>query len=180
MRAATQVNLFASLQDPRENQRAWLCGCRATKELAKAITVGEGTARCSRPVHRGFRDGTYEQTNRLNWGPSCSPPEAGPWVGGPDRKSISGRVRARGAHEAVVSNDPAGQHNPPGSQGPLDGIAWCSRSLCRLERVNLLPLRLALWWAAAPGCLGFCPLISATAGGMRAALNLDGGGEGGG
>jgi hypothetical protein len=180
VRAATQVNLFASLQDPRESQRAWSCGRRVTQELAKATTVGEATAICSRPVHRGCRDGTYEQTYRLNWGPSHSPPEAGPWVGGPARKSISGRVRLRGAHEVIVSDDPVGQHNPLASQGPLDGIAWCHPSLCRLERVNLLPLRLALWWAAAFGRLGFYPLISAAAGGMRAALNLGCGGEGGG
>jgi hypothetical protein len=119
VRAATRVNLFASLQDPRENQRAWLCGCRAMKELAKAITVGEATAKCSRPVHRGFRDGTYEQTHRLNWGPSRFPPN---WVGGLDSESISCRVEVRGAHEVIVSDDPTRQHNPMASQGPLDGI----------------------------------------------------------
>jgi len=180
VRAATLVNSTASLQDPRENQRAWSCGCRATEELAKATMVGEATAICNRPVHRGIEDSTHGQTRRLNWGPSCSPPKAGPWVGGPDREYISGRVRARGAHEAVVSSDPAGQHNPQGSQGPLDGIALCCRKLCRLEQVLLLPLRLALWWAATIGCLGFCLLISAITGGMRAALNLGGGREGGG
>jgi hypothetical protein len=178
VRAATKVNLAASLQDPRENQRAWSCGCRATKELAKATMVGEATATSNRPVHRGIEDGTHGQTRRLNWGPSCSPPKAGPWVGGPDRKSISGRVRARGADEAIVSSDPAGQHNPRGSQGPLDGIAFCCRKLSRLEPVFRFPLRLALWWAAVHGCLGFYPLISATAGGMRAALNPGGGREG--
>jgi hypothetical protein len=180
VRAVAQVNLSASLNDPRENQRAWSCGRRARANLAKAITVGEATVECNRPVHRGPRDGTYEPTCRLNWGPSCSPPEAGPWVGWPDREFISGWVRARGAHEVVVSRDPAGQHNPPGSQGPLDGIAWCCRSLCRLEQINLLPLRLALWWAAALGCLGSCSLISAITGGMRAALDLGYGVEGGG
>ena len=138
MRAVTQVNLSASLHHPRKNQRAWSCGCRATAKLAKATTVGEVTAECNRPVHRGSGDGTYEQTHRLNWGPSCSPPEAGPWVGRPDHKYISGRVRARGAHEAIVSSDPAGQHNPQGSQGPLDGIALCCRSLCRLEQETAL------------------------------------------
>jgi hypothetical protein len=180
VRAATLVNSTASLEDPRENQRAWSCGCRATEELAKAIMVGEVTAMCNRPVHRGIGDGTYEQTRRLNWGPSCSPPEAGPWVGGPDRKSISCRVRARGAYEAIVSSDPAGQHNPQGSQGPLDGIALCCWSLCRLERVVPFPQRLTLWWVAAHRCLGCCPLISATAGGMRAALNPGSDDEGGG
>ena len=87
----------ASLHDSRKNQRAWSCGCRATAKLAKANTVGEATATCNRLVHRGPGDGTHEQTHQLNWGPSCSPPEAGPWVGGPNRKSISGWVRARGA-----------------------------------------------------------------------------------
>jgi hypothetical protein len=144
VRAVAQAILSASLHDSRENQRAWSCGCRAAADSAKANTDGEGTAICNHLVHRGSGDGTYEQTCRLNWGPSCSPPEAGPWVGGPDRKFISGRVRARGAHEAVVSSDPAGQHNPQGSQGPLDGIALCCRSPRRLEQVTLLPLRLAL------------------------------------
>ena len=180
MRAVAQAILSASLHDSRENQRAWSCGCRAAADSAKANTDGEGTAIRNHLVHRGSGDGTYEQTCRLNWGPSCSPPEAGPWVGGPDRKFISGRVRARGAHEAVVSSDPAGQHNPPGSQGPLDGIAWYCRTLHRLEWVRLLPLRLALWWAAVLGWLGLYPSISATTGGMRAALNPGGGGEGGG
>jgi hypothetical protein len=181
VRAVAQAISSAPLHAPRKNQRAWWnCGCRAAADSAKANTDGEATAICNHLVHRGPGDGTYEQTHRLNWGPSCSPPEAGPWVGGPDHKFISGRVRARGADEAIVSSDPAGQHNPPGSQGPLDGIALCCRSLCRLEQVNLFPLRLALWWAAALGCLGSYPLISATAGGMRAALNLGGGGEGGG
>ena len=180
MRAVAQAILSASLLDSRKNQRAWSCGRRATAKLAKAITVGEVTAECNRPVHRGSGDGTYEQTHRLNWGPSCSPPEAGPWVGGPDRKFISGRVRTRGAHEAVVSSDPAGQHNPPESQGPLDGIALCCRNPCRLEQVLLFPLRLALRWAAVLGCLGLYPLISAAAGGMRAALKSSSGCEGGG
>ena len=180
MRAVAQAILSASLHDTRENQRAWSCGCRAAADSAKANTDGEGTAIRNHLVHRGSGDGTYEQTCRLNWGPSCSPPEAGPWVGWPDRKFISGWVRARGAHEAVVSNDPAGQHNPQGSQGPLDGIALCYRLLCRLEQVILLSLRLALWWAAALGCLGSYPLISATAGGMRAALNPGRDDEGGG
>ena len=119
MRAVAQANLFASLQDPRKNQRAWSCGCRATAELAKANTVGEATAICNRPVHRGFRDGTHEQTHRVNWGPSRFPPN---WVGGLDSEFISCRVEVRGAHEVIVSIDPTGQHNPMASQGPLDRI----------------------------------------------------------
>ena len=34
---------------------------------------------------------------------------------------ISRGEMPRGAHEAVVSEDPGGQHNPLASQGPLDG-----------------------------------------------------------
>jgi hypothetical protein len=119
VRAVTQVNLSASLRDPRKNQRAWSCGCRATAKLAKATTVGEATAICNRPVHRGSGDGTYEQTHRLNWGPSLFLPTRDE---GLDSEFISCRLEGRGADEVVVSNDPVGQHNPLASQGPLDWI----------------------------------------------------------
>jgi hypothetical protein len=89
------------------------------KELAKAITAGEATAMCNRSVHRGIGDGTYEETHRLNWGPSHLPPLE---VGGLDSKFISCRAEVRGADEVIVSNDPTGQHNPLASQGPLDRI----------------------------------------------------------
>jgi hypothetical protein len=120
MRAVAQANLSASLRDPRKNQRAWVhCGCRATAEMAKANTVGEATAKCSRLVHRGSGDGTHEQTRRLKWGPSFFPPA---WDGRLDNESISCRVEGRGSDEVIVSDDPAGQHNPLASQGPLDWI----------------------------------------------------------
>ena len=119
MRAVAQANLSASLDEPRENQRAWSCGCRATANLAKANTVGEATANCSRPVHRGSEDGTHEQTRRLKWGPSFFPPA---WVGRLDSEFISCRVEGRGSDEVIVSFDPVGQHNPLASQGPLDWI----------------------------------------------------------
>jgi hypothetical protein len=119
VRAVAQAILSASLHDSRENQRAWSCGCRAAAKSAKAITVGEATAMCNRPVHRGTEDGTYEQTRRLNWGPSLFPPAR---VGGLGSKCISCRAEERGADEVIVSDDPEGQHNPPASQGPLDGI----------------------------------------------------------
>ena len=123
MRAVAQANLSASLHDPRKNQRAWVyCGCRAMADMAKANTIGEATANCSRLVHRGPEDGTHEQTRRLKWGPSLVPPA---WVGRLDSESISCRVEGRGADEVVVSDDPAGQHNPLVSQGPLDRIvSW--------------------------------------------------------
>ena len=119
MRAVTQVNLSASLHVSRKNQRAWSCGCRATANLAKAITVGEATAICNRPVHRGSGDGTYEQTHRLNWGPSLFRPVRDE---GLDSEFISCRVEGRGADEVVVSIDPSGHYNPMASQGPLDRI----------------------------------------------------------
>jgi hypothetical protein len=95
------------------------CGCRAMRMLAKANMVGEATAKCSRLVHRGCGGGTHVQTRRLNWGPSLFPPV---WVGWLDSECISCRVEERGADEVVVSDDPAGQHNPLASQGPLDRI----------------------------------------------------------
>jgi hypothetical protein len=120
VRAVAQANLSASLLDPRKNQRAWAyCGCRATAEMAKANTVGEATANCSRSVHRGSGDGTHEQTCRLKWGPSLFPPA---WVGRLDSEYISCRVEGRGSDEVIVSIDPVGQHNPLASQGPLDWI----------------------------------------------------------
>jgi hypothetical protein len=119
MRAVAKVNLSASLRDSRTNQLAWSCGCRATAELAKANTGGEATAICNRPVHRGSGVGTHAQIRRVNWGPSHFPPIR---VGGLDSEFISCRAEVRGAHEVIVSNDPAGQHNPLASQGPLDRI----------------------------------------------------------
>jgi len=119
MRAVAQANLSASLHRARVNQLPCRCGCRAAAETAKATTVGEATARCSRPVHRGSGDGTHELTRRLKWGTSLFPPV---WVGGLDNEFISCRVAERGSDEVVVSTDPAGQHNPLASQGPLDRI----------------------------------------------------------
>jgi len=37
-------------------------------------------------------------------------------------KKISRQEELRGSDEVIVSDDPAGQHNPQESQGPLDGI----------------------------------------------------------
>ena len=134
MRAVAQAILSASLHDPRENQRAWSCGCRAAANSAKANTDGEVTAICNHLVHRGSGDGTHEQTHRLNWGPSRLPPLG---VGGLDSEFISCRAEARGAHEVIVSIDPAGQHNPLASQGPLDRIVSGSFLLSRPSRGGL-------------------------------------------
>ena len=119
MRAVAKANLSAPLHCPRVNQLPWRCGCRASAEMAKATTVGEATATCSRPVHRGPEDGTHGTTRQGKWGPSLSPPIR---VGGLDNEFLSCRVGGRGADEVIVSDDPAGQHNPLASQGPLDRI----------------------------------------------------------
>ena len=121
MRAVAQANLSASLHDPRRNQRAWACGCRAPANWAKAITTEEATARCTWSVHRGSGDGTHEQIRRVKWGTSPFPPVVC-WVGGLGGECISRRVEERGSDEVIVSPDPAGQQNPLASQGPLDGI----------------------------------------------------------
>jgi hypothetical protein len=120
VRAAAQ----AILSPPRYTTHARTNACGALwmpsqADLAKANTVGEATAKCSRLVHRGSGGGTHVQTHRLNWGPSLFPPV---WVGWLDSERISCRVEERGADEVIVSIDPAGQHNPLASQGPLDRI----------------------------------------------------------
>jgi hypothetical protein len=47
-------------------------------------------------------------------------------------------VEVRGADEVVVSNDPAGQHNPLESQGPLDGIVLGNLQLSLPSREGLV------------------------------------------
>src|SRR5271157_4827579 len=65
---------------------------------------------------------TRAQSSGVNWGPSGFPPQAVfLWCSSPRRETISSGEGFRGAHEAVVSDDPSGQHNPMASQGPLDG-----------------------------------------------------------
>jgi hypothetical protein len=135
VRAVAQANLSASLDDPRTNQLAWSCGGRATTNLAKANMGGEATAKCNRPLHRGPGDGTHEQVHRVNWGPSHLPPDR---VGGLDSEFIRCRVEVRGADEVVVSKDPAGQHNPLASQGPLDGIVLGNLRLSLPSREGLV------------------------------------------
>jgi hypothetical protein len=44
------------------------------------------------------------------------------------RRTISRWKRGRGADEAVVSDDPAGQYNPQASQGPLGGCVRTDRA----------------------------------------------------
>jgi hypothetical protein len=110
----------ANLRQPRDTSHArtnrrGVCGRRASAKMAKTTAVGEETAECTRSVHRGPGDGTYGKTRGLNWGPTRRRRAGG-------TKQISLPVSASGSDEALVSDDPTGQHNRLASQGPLDGI----------------------------------------------------------
>ena len=65
---------------------------------------------------------TRAQSSGVNWGTSGFPPQAD-FLGCSRlrREFISGGEGFRVSDEAVVSDDPSGQHNPMASQGPLDG-----------------------------------------------------------
>ena len=88
--------------------------------------------------HRGKGGGTRAQSSGVNWGPSGFPPEAD-FLGcsSPRHKSISGGEGFRGSDEAVVSNDPSGQHNPMASQGPRDGRVGVAGGRAILNRKAL-------------------------------------------
>jgi hypothetical protein len=58
----------------------------------------------------------WERTSRVNWGPSA----AGELSSQPEGIMHKPKGGCRGADVAIVSNEPAGQHNQLGSQGPLD------------------------------------------------------------
>ena len=56
---------------------------------------------------------------------------------------------SRGSDEAIVSDDPAGQHNPLASQGPLDGRVGVAGSRATLNRKALervIPLGITYSW----------------------------------
>jgi hypothetical protein len=111
-----QANCAASLPIPRVNRLLrGSSGCRARRDWAKANADGSTTVE-GHPIRRGTADGTERRMSRLKQGIS------GPWPQGkdPTAKNISRRERARASDEAIVSDDPAGQHNPLASQGPLD------------------------------------------------------------
>ena len=55
----------------------------------------------------------------------------------PRRESISGGEGSRVSDEAVVSDDPTGQHNPMASQGPLDGCVGVTGGRATLNRKAL-------------------------------------------
>src|SRR4029078_6144295 len=89
------------------------CGRRARDSRAKAKTEEEATVTCTLRGHRGMGGGTRAQSGGGNWGTSGSPPQ-GVFLGCSSflRKSISSGEESRGSDEAVVSDDPPGQHNP--------------------------------------------------------------------
>ena len=100
----------------------------------KAKTGEEETVIRTLRGHRGMGVGTRAQSSGVNWGTSGFPPYA-VFLGcsSPRREFISGGEEFRGADEAVVSDDPPGQHNPMASQGPLDGrVVGCWES-CHIE-----------------------------------------------
>ena len=112
---------------------------RRTRDTGvKANTEEEETVNRTLRGHRGKGGGTRAQFSGVNWGTSGFPPEAD-FLGCSSlrRESISGGEGFRGAHEAVVSDDPTGQHNPMASQGPLDGRVGVAGSRATLNRKAL-------------------------------------------
>src|SRR5208282_3348530 len=94
--------------------------------------------------------GTRAQSSGVNWGTSGFPPQAD-FLGcsRPGHESISGGEGFRGADEAVVSDDPSGQHNPMASQGPLDGrvsVAGDRAILNRKALERVIPSGIASSW----------------------------------
>src|SRR5271157_2973258 len=81
---------------------------------------------------------TRAQSSGVNWGTSGFPPQAD-FLGcsGPRREFISGGEGFRVSDEAVVSDDPSGQHNPMVNQGPLDGRVGVAGSRAILNRKAL-------------------------------------------
>ena len=81
----------------------------------------EDIVRRRRQNHWSKGDGTRARTDRVKWGPSG----AGSLKAGPSGIIHKPPGGSRGADVAIVSYEPAGQHNRSGSQGPLDGqFGW--------------------------------------------------------
>jgi hypothetical protein len=103
--------------------------------MVKANTEEEGTVMYTLLGHRGKGGGTRAQSSGVNWGTSGFPPEAD-FLGCSSlrREFISGGEGFRDSDEAVVSDDPTGQHNPMASQGPLEGSVGVAGSRATLNR----------------------------------------------
>ncbi len=102
---------------------------RAFAEKDKAIVVGEEMTKSNRSATRGTGDGAVEQTRCLNWGSSRVQPIRGRRAKTRWTKKISQKEPARVSDEAIVSDELGGQHNLPGSQGPLDRVVRAKRSV---------------------------------------------------
>jgi hypothetical protein len=94
------------------------------------------------PAHR--KSGTLRDRYRH------SPPEA-VFLGcsSPRHVRRSGGEGFRGSDEAIVSDDPPGQHNPMASQGPLDGrvsVAGSRATLNRKVLERVIPLGVTYSW----------------------------------
>src|SRR5271163_4504218 len=94
--------------------------------------------------------GTRAQSNGVNWGTSGFPPQAD-FLGCSKlrREFISGGEGSRVSDEAVVSDDPTGQHNPMASQGPLDGrveVVGGRATLNREVLERVIPSGIAYSW----------------------------------
>ena len=128
--ADTNLSSERTLQ-PRNDQR----DRRTCYRKVKAKTEEEATVMCTLRGHRGKGGGTRAQSSGVNWGTSGFPPQADNLgCSSLCRESISGGEEFRGADEAVVSDDPSGQHNPMASQGPLDGRVGAAGSRATLNR----------------------------------------------
>jgi len=94
--------------------------CRALTEWAKALTGDEETVSRSHLARRGTGDGTIGKMCGVNWGSSCDQPILNRRAKIREDEENKPTKGTRVSDEAIVSDDPARQHNSPESQGPLD------------------------------------------------------------
>ena len=142
---STSLSSERTLQ-PRNDQR----DRRTCYRKVKANTEEEATVMGTLRGHRGMGGGTRAQSSGVNWGTSGYPPQAD-FLGcsSPRREFISGGEEFRGSDEAVVSDNPSGQHNPMASQGPLDGrvsVAGGRATLNREVLERVIPSGIADSW----------------------------------
>ncbi len=97
----------------------WTSVSRARAKRAKTSDGGEAIDKCSRHEHRGTDDGTMRKIDEVNWGSSLIQPSHDCEAKTGRTKQISRPEKQRVSDEAIVSDEPLGQHNPKVSQGPL-------------------------------------------------------------
>ena len=88
----------------------------------KATVNGEVAVAGSHFESRGTGGGMEEKINGVNWGSCCSKPRLSRRAETFRTKNNKAERGATVSDEAVVSDDPKGQYNLRGSQGPLDRI----------------------------------------------------------